>query len=186
MRVIAGTYRGRRLFAPRGHATRPTADRVREALFSILFDVSGWRVLDLFCGTGAVGIEALSRGAVHATFVERGKAALDLLRRNLGALGIDENEATVLTLPVDRALAHLSREGQRFDLVFADPPYDEAETLLPPILARVSELLSDQGKVVLELRSRHAPPTPGPELSLDDVRRYGEAELAFYERRIGK
>src|SRR3954467_11479649 len=89
MRVVAGAYKGRRLHAPRGRRTRPTADRVREALFSVLGDVSGLRVLDLFAGSGALGIEALSRGAASAGFVERAPAAVKALAGNLASLGIE-------------------------------------------------------------------------------------------------
>src|SRR5580692_6775643 len=136
MRVIAGRLGGRRLTAPRGMATRPTSDRVREALFSALGPLGGAAVLDLYAGTGALGIEALSRGAARATFVESARPALAALRDNLAALGL-EGAARVLAMPVERAVTRL---GGAFDLVLADPPY--AETAHVP---RVIEALAKAG-----------------------------------------
>ncbi len=125
MRVIAGGLGGRRLRAPRGLATRPTSDRVREALFSALGHVTSARVLDLYAGTGALGIEALSRGAAHATFVESARPALAALRENLAALGL-AGAARVVAQPVAGAASRIGGGGWLagpFDLVFADPPY---------------------------------------------------------------
>ena len=127
MRVIAGDARGRKLSAPRGLATRPTLARVRESMFSRLsvrLDFQGLRVLDLFAGTGSLGIEALSRGAGHVTFVESARAALIALRRNLDALGFS-GRARVLKNDVIRALEVLAAAGEHFDLVLLDPPYRE-------------------------------------------------------------
>ncbi|MBM4371893.1 MAG: RsmD family RNA methyltransferase, partial [Deltaproteobacteria bacterium] len=122
MRVIAGIYRGHPITAPAGPAVRPTADRVREALFSILGSrTEGATVLDLFCGTGALGIEALSRGAARAVFVDGSPRSLAALRRNLDRLGIAG--ARVLHGRVEEALPRVEREGERFGLVFLDPPY---------------------------------------------------------------
>lgn len=183
MRVVAGTYRGRRLFAPKGTATRPTADRVREALFSILFDVEGQVVLDLFAGTGALGIEALSRGARHVTFVESGRAALFALTRNVESLRIPSDRYVVKARDAGRALAELHRTGaSRFDLVFADPPYAQAQELLPEVLKGALGLLSERGAAVLELSSFDAPPPPPRGLTLTETRTYGETKLAFYAR----
>ncbi|HVY44643.1 MAG TPA: 16S rRNA (guanine(966)-N(2))-methyltransferase RsmD, partial [Minicystis sp.] len=123
MRVIAGALGGRRLVAPPGRATRPTSDRVREAVFSALGDVEGAVVLDLFAGTGALGIEALSRGAAHATFVENARASLAALRENLAALGLGAT-SSVIAQPAARAVASLAgAPGPAFDLVLVDPPY---------------------------------------------------------------
>ncbi len=123
LRVVAGRFGGRRLERPRGAPTRPTADRVREALFSMLGDVDGDRVLDLFAGSGALGIEALSRGAASAVFVERDARAAAAIKRNLESLGV---EARVARQDV---LGFLGREQGPFDLVFCDPPYDSASRL---------------------------------------------------------
>ena len=120
MRIVAGEYGGRRLHAPRGTRTRPTADRVREALFSMLGDVSGARVLDLYAGSGALGIEALSRGAASAVFVERDARAAATITRNLDALGADAEVRR------QDALRFLASGAGPFDLVFCDPPYDLA------------------------------------------------------------
>ncbi len=121
MRVIAGSLGGRRLVAPPGRATRPTSDRVREALFSILGDVAGLAVLDLYAGTGALGIEALSRGASHATFVEQARSALRSLRQNRAALHL-ASRARVVAAPVERVLAAPPWLGETIDLVFIVPP----------------------------------------------------------------
>src|SRR5262245_38060022 len=121
MRIIAGKLGGRRLVAPRGQGTRPTADRVREALFSALGDVAGAVVLDLYAGTGALGIEALSRGAERAVFVESARPALVALRDNLAATDLSA-ASRVIALPVARATVEIARQGP-FDLVLVDPPY---------------------------------------------------------------
>lgn len=143
MRVVAGELGGRRLEAPRGSAVRPTADRVREAIFSILGDVGGARVLDLYCGTGALAIEALSRGAASAELVDTRTTGA---RRNVRALEL-EDRCTIVRAD---ALRHLRRGGERFDLVFCDPPYDLAdrlaadlESLLPPRLAKGGRLITE-------------------------------------------
>lgn len=124
MRVVGGTARGRTLVAPPGSRTRPTSDRVREAIFNALYSrggVEGATVADLFAGSGALGIEALSRGAVHATFVDRDRSARHAIRRNLDACGFGDR-ATVVSAPVERWLGGLGDEA-RFDVVFCDPPY---------------------------------------------------------------
>ena len=124
MRIIAGAYKGRRLATPRGATTRPTADQVRIALLDTLMPwLPGARVLDLFAGAGGVGLEALSRGAAHATLVERDARAVGALRANVATLGV-ETAARVIRDDVARALAALARAGERFDVVFLDPPYD--------------------------------------------------------------
>jgi 16S rRNA (guanine966-N2)-methyltransferase len=124
MRVVAGTARGRSLVAPPGARTRPTTDRVREAIFNALWSrgvLEGARVADLFAGSGALGIEALSRGAAHVTFVDSAGAARRTIGRNLEACGVADR-ATIVALPVERWLAGLG-PGDRFDLAFCDPPY---------------------------------------------------------------
>ena len=149
MRVVAGEFKGRRLHAPRGRRTRPTADRVREALFSILGDVSGVRVLDLFAGSGALGIEALSRGASGAVFVDDDPRAVAAIRRNLEAVGVDS--------PVHRrdALKFVAGAARgAFDLVLADPPYDEAHGLGGPLSESLPPLLTDEGRIVTESDKR--------------------------------
>jgi 16S rRNA (guanine966-N2)-methyltransferase len=181
MRVIAGRLGGRRLVAPRGAATRPTADRVREALFSALGDLTGAAVCDLYAGTGALGIEALSRGARRAVFVESGRPALAALRENLAALDL-QDAALVLAAPVERALARLAGEGP-FDLVFLDPPY----AALPQAAAAAARLagplglLAPAGRVSLEHSSRDAPPEIEG-LARDSTRTYGDTAISLYVR----
>src|SRR5574341_1626257 len=137
MRVIAGAFKGRRLRTPRGPATRPTADQVRIALMDTLAPwLADARVLDLFAGAGPVGLEALSRGAAHATFVERDARAVLALEANIRTLGV-EALARVLRLDVGRALARLATEGERFGIVFLDPPYDAA--LMAPTLETLGD-----------------------------------------------
>ncbi|WP_437607966.1 16S rRNA (guanine(966)-N(2))-methyltransferase RsmD [Sorangium sp. So ce834] len=181
MRVIAGRLGGRRLAAPRGEGTRPTADRVREALFSSLGDVTGALVCDLYAGTGALGIEALSRGARRAVFVESGRPALATLRENLAALGLAD-AARVVPLPVERALDLLADEGP-FDLALLDPPY-AALAKAAAAAARLAGplgLLAPAGRLVLE----HARRDPSPEiagLTCAAIRTYGDTAVSFYAR----
>lgn len=173
MRVVAGRLGGRRLAAPRGAATRPTSDRVREALFSVLGEtVAGARVLDLFAGSGALGIEALSRGAARATFVERAAAAQRALAANLEALGL---EAEVHNGDAVAYLGYASRAGETYDLVFLDPPYRDAERLAGELV--LSGVLAPGARVVVE-SDRRAP--LALELPLTFERRYGDTLIRIH------
>jgi 16S rRNA (guanine966-N2)-methyltransferase len=174
MRVIAGRYGGRQLNAPRGEATRPTSDRVREALFSILADVSDARVLDLYAGSGALAIEALSRGAASATLVDSGGAAVRAIRRNLETLEI---EAEVVAQPVARFLQRARAGARLYDLVFADPPYRQAGSLSSELTASLVPVLAPAGRVVTESDRRDSLDL---ELDLLDERRYGDTLIRIY------
>ena len=175
MRVVGGAFGGRGLVAPRGRSTRPTSDRVREAVFSILGgSVEGARVLDLFAGSGALAIEALSRGASEAVLVDSSAAAVAAIRRNLSALGADAEVRR------QDALTHLegARRGARlYDLVFLDPPYRHASTLGQELSAALGPVLVPGARVVTE-SDRRAP----LELDLDllDERRYGDTLIRIY------
>jgi len=125
MRVISGTSKGRKLATPKNFSLRPTSDRVKESIFNILRGrIEGRMVLDLFAGTGSLGIEALSRGAKKVTFVEKGRDALKLIRRNLAQLGLEERSG-VLPIEASRAIRILKQSGKTFDLIFMDPPYEK-------------------------------------------------------------
>jgi 16S rRNA (guanine966-N2)-methyltransferase len=174
VRVVAGEYKGRRLLAPRGTRTRPTADRVREALFSMLGDVSGARVLDLYAGSGALGIEALSRGAESAVFVERDRAALTALERNLDATGAS---GEVRRQDVARFLA---RPEGTFDLVFCDPPYDVAPAAAAALTDALPALLHADARLVTESDKRNPLVLPLPLLV---ERTYGDTRIAIHSAR---
>jgi 16S rRNA (guanine966-N2)-methyltransferase len=178
MRVIAGRLGGRRLAAPRGQSTRPTSDRVREALFSVLVDVDEARVLDLWAGTGALGIEALSRGAAHATFVESGRPALAALRQNLAALDLAGAVTRVVATPVARATATL--DGP-FDLVFVDPPYADVGDVPAAVAAlRARGALAAGVRVVVEHASRDAAPVLDG-MTARPGRSYGDTRVTIYD-----
>lgn len=179
-RIIAGAARGMRLTVPRGRAVRPTSDRVREALFSILV-VPGERVLDLFAGTGGLGLEALSRGAQHATFVEHDARAQHVLEENVARIGSAMGADTkILHMPVHSALRTL--KGSSYDLVFADPPYASSELAAMLVDLCRYGLLSPGARVVCEHSSRSAPPPPPPCLQLQQTRSWGEVALTFFVR----
>jgi 16S rRNA (guanine966-N2)-methyltransferase len=177
VRVVAGRFGGRRLVAPPGRATRPTSDRVREALFSTLGPIDGARVLDLFAGSGALGIEALSRGAASAVLVERDPRAATVIRANLDALGLAEPDAVVFAGPARAALRSASAGGDTYDLIFLDPPYRSAPELGRELSAALEPLLAGGGRVVAE-SDRRAP----LELSLPLVheRRYGDTLIRIH------
>lgn len=184
MRVIGGEAKGRRLKVPRGRATRPTADLVRESLFNILAPrVAGARVLDLFAGSGGVGIEALSRGASEAVFVESDPRALAALKENLDALGLVDR-ARVIGRNAVRALEGLRASGERFDLIFADPPYHGP--LAGETLAALTDgaLLTPHGVLVMEHFAKHPLPKSAGVLRAVRTRRFGESSLTFF-RPIG-
>ena len=159
IRVIAGSLKRRVLKTPIGLATRPTAARVREALFSILGDLESLTVLDLYAGSGALGIEALSRGAAHVTFVEYDREASGCIRENLDVLKLTK-QTSLLTQEVERAAASLRSRPERFDLVLCDPPWSfvgDAATCIPTFAA----VLAPTVRVVIEHPSRHSPSIDG-------------------------
>jgi 16S rRNA (guanine(966)-N(2))-methyltransferase RsmD len=182
MRLTGGLDRGRRLIAPRGARTRPTASRVREALFNILGPPAG-PVLDLYAGTGALGMEALSRGAPQAVFVERDGPALSALRRNLRETKMDDR-AEVIAADVRAALRRLAAQSDSFgpfSWVFLDPPYAnvrETEGLLAELCGL--DVLSSCAVVVVEHDRRHRPAERVGCLFLTDRRQYGDTELSFF------
>jgi 16S rRNA (guanine966-N2)-methyltransferase len=180
--VIGGALRGRRFSAPR-RGVRPTADRVRESLFALLGDVADASTLDLYAGSGALGIEALSRGASDVVFVEQSPASVSVLKRNLAELGLAER-SRVLRSDVLRGLGRLEREQARFDLVLADPPY--AAGVLDRLLHEIVEtgVLLPGGMLVVERGRRHpVPPVPG--LRLLEHREYGDTVITRYTRDPG-
>jgi 16S rRNA (guanine966-N2)-methyltransferase len=181
MRVIAGRLGGRRLAAPRGEGTRPTADRVREALFSALGDLTGALVCDLYAGTGALGIEALSRGARRAVFVESARPALGVLRDNLASLDLT-GAARVVPHSVERGLELLRDEGA-FDLALLDPPYAELAraAIAAARLAGPLALLAPDGRLVLEHARRDAAPEIAG-LVCAATRLYGDTAVSLYTR----
>lgn len=179
MRIIGGKLRGRKLRAAPAKGVRPTADRVRESLFSRLGAFDGSRVLDIFAGTGSLGIEALSRGAASCCFVEQAPPALAVLRANLRDLGLRDcteiarGEASV-------AIRRIGRNGREFDLIFLDPPYASAlaEAALRELMA--AKLLSCGGTIVVE-SSKHYPVAAVAGLSLIDERGYGDTVISRWE-----
>ena len=184
MRVIAGALKGRRLVTPRGATTRPTADQVRIALMDTLMPwLPGARVLDLFAGAGGVGLEALSRGAAHATFVERDARAVAALRRNIATLGVD-TRARVLAMEAARALDGLAARGERFEVVFLDPPYES--DVGPHTVERAARLrLVAPGGVLI---AQHFTKRAAVLVELEALtpfrgRRFGETTLTFFRAR---
>lgn len=178
MRIIAGALGGRRLVAPRDRGTRPTADRVKEALFSILGDVSGLAVLDLYAGSGALGIEALSRGAARAVFVESAHDAEEAIRKNVAACGVGDRSRVVRSA-VERARKSLEKDAP-FDLVFADPPYLKAAEAAP-IVASLARDVAPTALIVLEHASRDDLDLAltKARLEVNDRRTYGDTALSL-------
>jgi 16S rRNA (guanine966-N2)-methyltransferase len=177
MRVIAGRYGGRRLTAPKGRTTRPTSDRVREALFAMLGEIEGARVLDLFAGTGALGIEALSRGAREVVFVERDRAAIGALQSNLAALGLSGEQAQLRREHAGEALKWARKRKETYDLILIDPPYGRVREWEPRLRSALVRLLAPGARVVVESDRR----TPLQlDLALERERRYGDTTIAIH------
>ena len=176
MRVITGSARGRKLKTPENYDIRPTADSVKEAVFNILqFDIEGRRVLDLFAGTGQLGIEALSRGAAEVVFVDESRESVRIVKENLKTCG--------LSAPVfqTNALDFLRSCGQ-FDLIFVDPPYDAG--LYKPVLERINaiDILSDGGIIICEARRETALPDMRPPYRRGKEYRYGKVKICVYTK----
>jgi 16S rRNA (guanine966-N2)-methyltransferase len=174
VRIISGSRRGHRIAAPRGLATRPTSDRAREAAFNLIGPLDDAAVLDLFAGSGAMGLEALSRGAARCTFVESDRDACRTIGANLDKLRL--TGARVLCQDVLRFVA---TDSGQFDLILVDPPYERAEALAEPLGAHLPRLLAENGLVVFETSARQEPALP---LSLRTSRRYGSVRLTLFER----
>jgi 16S rRNA (guanine966-N2)-methyltransferase len=177
VRVIAGELGGRRLKAPRGRLTRPTSDRVREALFGLLGTVAGASVLDLFAGTGALGIEALSRGAERVVFVERDAAVARILAHNLTALGIAAPAAELRQMDALAALRSARARRETYDLILIDPPYRQAQAWGPRLSAMLPSLLRPDARVVVESDRRA---TVELELALERQRHYGDTSITIH------
>jgi 16S rRNA (guanine(966)-N(2))-methyltransferase RsmD len=178
MRIVAGTARGRTLKGPKSQSIRPTADRVRESVFNILGQwLVGQRVLDLFAGTGAMAFEAISRGAISAVLVDKDREALSLCRANAEALGF-ASQVQVIAMPVEKAVGQLQKAGQRFDVVFADPPY--AAEAIEKTLVQAQALLVPQGTFVVEYDKREAIPSVVGSLERADEREFGATRVAFF------
>ena len=181
MRVIGGTYRGRSLRAAAGLAIRPTSDRLRETLFNILAPwIQGSRFLDICAGSGAIGIEALSRGASKVTFIERSRRACTVIAANLNALAVDR-DATIVTGDAGAVLKKLEQEPALFDVVFFDPPY--ASEIYSQVMNKLgsSSLLSPEAIVVVEHRVKNLPSPNYGKLRMFREVKQGESALALYE-----
>ncbi len=179
MRVIAGTLGGRRIAAPPGTDTRPTSDRVREALFSALGPLGGEMVLDLFAGSGALAIEALSRGAARAVLVETDARAAAVIRRNLEALRLGPEQAILRRRDALKALRDAREAGETYDLLFLDPPYRLATGLGPELAEALAPVLAPGARVIGESDRRTPLELPG--LSTTFERRYGDTLLRIHK-----
>ena len=177
MRIVAGSRKGHRIEAPKGVVTRPTGDRVREAAFALVGPVDGAKVLDVFAGSGAMGLEALSRGATRCVFVEREREACRAIERNLEKLRL--TGALVLCQEAIRALREERARDRRYDLVLVDAPYEDWERQQAPLGELLPGLLDADGLAVVETSSRVEPELP---LALVTTRRYGSARITLFSR----
>jgi 16S rRNA (guanine(966)-N(2))-methyltransferase RsmD len=180
MKIIAGTLKGRRLVTPRGPTTRPTTDQVRIALMDTLTPwLAGVRFLDLFAGAGAVGLEAVSRGAIQVTFVEHDARAVDTLRRNVATLGL-ASVTRIIPVDVRRALGRLEREQERFGVVFLDPPYDSELASVVLDALGPGRLLTSPAFVIVQHLTKRPPSSEVGVLRAVRTRRFGETTLTFF------
>jgi 16S rRNA (guanine966-N2)-methyltransferase len=176
LRIIAGSRKGARIFAPKGLEVRPTGDRVREAVFNLIGPVDGADVLDLFAGSGAMGLEALSRGAASAVFVDSDRAAAETILRNLDKLGLEG--ARVYREDAGRRLASDAAAGRRYDLVLVDPPYRMLPKFLPMLATRLPSVLAPEGLAVVESEAKEDPVLPLP---VRTSRKYGSTRVTLFE-----
>jgi len=186
VRIIAGKFRGRRLKSPAGEQTRPTSDRLRETLFNILtLRIEGARLLDLCAGTGAVGIEALSRGAVHVTFVDQSRKMCGLIETNLEALEVAPDYVEVATMSALDFLRRRVKKPERgFDIIFFDPPYaTDYETVLNVIGEQLPHILNDEGVVIVEHHKKRPLPAEFSALTCFRELKQGDSMLSFYQLR---
>lgn len=175
MRIIAGSRKGHTIHAPRGRETRPTSDRVRENVFNLVGPLDGATVLDLYAGSGALGLEALSRGAERAVFVEHDGEAARAIERNLDKLRL---HGTVLRRDAVTVLATEAGSGRKYDLVLVDPPYEMYPDLQPQLARYLPSVLAEDGLLVVETDVRVEPELP---LTQRTTRKYGQARITVYE-----
>lgn len=184
MRIIAGKYRGRRVKSPPSAQTRPTSDRLRETLFNVLAPrIAGARFLDLCAGTGAVGIEALSRGAKHVTFVDQSRRMCSLIEANTSSLGIDEKEFEIVNADASDYLRRRAKKEQKgFDIIFFDPPYAaDYDALLDLIGDFARQVLSNDGLVIVEHYKKKEPAEQFSALKRYRVLKQGDSALSFFK-----
>ncbi|MGA2401531.1 MAG: 16S rRNA (guanine(966)-N(2))-methyltransferase RsmD [Syntrophobacteraceae bacterium] len=180
MRIIAGAFRGRRLHAPKGKRIRPTIDRVREAIFNIIAaEVAGAKVLDLFAGTGAMGLEALSRGAQFSFFVDQGEEAVRLIRENVQLCGV-QDMSRIIQGSAASAIRRLGSENELFDLIFMDPPYGKGH--IEKALEIIGEVARNDALVIAEHHAKDEPPQVSGIWRKDRERRYGDTLISVYSR----
>lgn len=177
MRIVAGSRKGHRIEAPKGVVTRPTGDRVREAAFALVGPVDGAKVLDVFAGSGAMGLEALSRGATRCVFVERDKGACKVIQRNLEKLRL--TGAIVLCQEANRTMREEAARGRCYELILVDAPYEDWERHERALGELLRDLLDTDGLAVIETSSRVEPELP---LALVTTRRYGSARITVFSR----
>jgi 16S rRNA (guanine966-N2)-methyltransferase len=181
MRIIGGEARGRPIRLPGGCRIRPTADRIKKSLFDILHPVTGKSFLDLFAGSGNVGLESLSRGARFAVFVERDFRLVEAIRKGLAQLGFSDR-AEVIAADAERGLRRLVQRKERFDIIFADPPYDEGLAFETLKWLEKEDVLAESGIVVLQHSTRETPEgLPVRAMAATDQRRYGDTVLSFFK-----
>jgi 16S rRNA (guanine966-N2)-methyltransferase len=182
MRVIGGQFRSRLISMPKGVEMRPTQDKVRQAVFNILADVSGRKVLDLFAGSGAFGIESISRGASHATFVDNNFKCIDTIEANLKSLGIPASCYGIIRSDADKAIRSLAEGRDKFDIIFMDPPYYRDMAKKSLISIDEYDILSHIGLVVVEHFKKDILASDLKGLVLDKERRYGDTTIAIYRK----
>ncbi|HEX5702020.1 MAG TPA: 16S rRNA (guanine(966)-N(2))-methyltransferase RsmD [Pyrinomonadaceae bacterium] len=183
MRIIAGKYRGRQLKSPPSAQTRPTSDRLRETLFNVLAPrIEGVRFLDLCAGTGAVGIEALSRGAEHVTFVDKSRKMCALIEANTSTLGIDAEEFEIVSADAsDFVRRHAKKEREPFDMIFYDPPYAESYEIVNLISDTGGQLLTEDAVVIVEHHKKKELPEAFGTLRRFRTLKQGDSVLSFYK-----
>jgi len=184
MRVIGGEGRGRRLYIPRTASVRPTADRIKEAFFNIIGFVDGKCFLDLFAGSGSMGLEALSRGALRALFVENNRVLAEAICRNIAACGFT-TRSEILTFDYIKAIRHLAKRSDAFDILFADPPYEKGLVSLTLEHLRNGSLMEKDGLLAVQHSVREAAAVgESGQLVLTDRRQYGDTFLSFFKKRL--
>ncbi|GAO99708.1 16S rRNA (guanine(966)-N(2))-methyltransferase RsmD [Fructobacillus ficulneus] len=180
MRVIAGSFGGLRLDAVKGRETRPTTDKIKEAIFSMLMPyLNGGQVLDLYAGTGGLGIEAVSRGMDHAVLVDRQKAAIEVIEKNI-AKTHHEDSFTVLKVPAASALTRLASQGTQFRLVLLDPPYAKEKLKADLLAMETGGLLAEDAIIMIESDQVADLPEPSPNLELIKQKDYGITRVSLY------
>jgi 16S rRNA (guanine(966)-N(2))-methyltransferase RsmD len=182
MRILGGIAKGKRIYTSKGCLIRPTSDKIKKSLFDMICPLEGMTFLDLYSGSGSIGLEALSRGAKHVVFAEKNVRLKEAINKNICECGFEDKICKIFAIDAQSAINFLSRRRTKFDVIFADPPYEKGWVSSTMQLLETSELLADGGLIILQHSCREALNAKLNHLQLINQKKYGDTILSFFRK----